>query len=172
MGWHRKHLFSSKASLLGIVALQVVQHGLVGLGHRAFQPVHFKRPHRVSGPPATTLQFPGLVKVAYADPRWDFLQFEAKRASRDYRGGLLCVALLWRLGLDGIRGLLPVSRVISPLRAAKIEGNRFTDSVDRSSDGSRISWAYLGPKRRSACVRLRRSTLPWSLWMSTRPRRT
>ena len=41
-------------------------NGLVGLGHRASQPVHFKRPHRVSGPPATTLQFTGLVKIALA----------------------------------------------------------------------------------------------------------
>ena len=57
--------------------------------------------HWVSGPPATTLQFTGLAKVANADPRGDFLLFEAKMASRDYRGGLLCQ----RLGLDGIRGL-------------------------------------------------------------------
>ena len=69
----RKQLFSNKASLWGIVTLQVVQHGLVGLGHRASQPVHFKRPHRVSGPPATALQFTGLVKIANADPRGDFL---------------------------------------------------------------------------------------------------
>ena len=72
---------------------------------RAWSPsvpaVHFKRPHRVSGPPATTLQFTGLVKMANADPRGDFLLFEAKRASGYYRGGLLCQ----RLGLDGIRGL-------------------------------------------------------------------
>ena len=34
-------------------------------------------------------------------PRGAFLFYEAKRASRDYRGGLLCQ----RLGLDGIRGL-------------------------------------------------------------------
>ena len=52
-------------------------------------------------PAATTLKFIGLVKVANADPRGDFLLFDAKRASRDYRGGLLCQ----RLGLDGIRGL-------------------------------------------------------------------
>ena len=97
----RKQLFSNKASLWDIVSLQVVQHGLVGLSHRASQPVHFKRPHRVSGPPATTLQFTGLVKVANADPQGEFLLFEAKRASRDYRGGLLCQPL----GLDGIRGL-------------------------------------------------------------------
>ena len=36
-----------------------------------------------------------------SDPRGDLLFFESKRASRDYRGGLLCQ----RLGLDGIRGL-------------------------------------------------------------------
>ena len=51
----RMQLFPNKASLWGIVTLQVVPHGLVGLGHRASQPVHFKRPHRVSGPTATTL---------------------------------------------------------------------------------------------------------------------
>ena len=34
-------------------------------------------------------------------PRGDFLLLEAKRASRDYRGGLL----YQYLGLDGIRGL-------------------------------------------------------------------
>ena len=68
--------------------------------HQAPQPVHFKRPHLVSGPPATTLQFTRLVKVAIADPQGDSLLFKAKRASRDYRG-LLCQ----RPGLDGIRGL-------------------------------------------------------------------
>ena len=75
--------------------------GLVGLSNRASQPVHFKRLHQVSGPPATTLQFIGLVKVGNADPRGDFLLLEAKTASWDYRGGLLCQ----RIGLDGIRGL-------------------------------------------------------------------
>ena len=62
--------------------------------------------------------------------------------------------------------------VTSPFRAATTEGNRFTHSVDRSPEGSRISWANWCPKRRSASVRLKRSTMPWSLWMSTRPRRT
>ena len=65
--------------------------------------VHFKRPHRISGPPATTLQFTGLVKVN-VDPRGDFLLFEAKGAPKDYRGGLLCTATQY-LGLDAIRGL-------------------------------------------------------------------
>ena len=137
-------------------------------GHRASQPVQFKRPHRVSGPPVTTLQFTGLVKVANADPRGDFLPFEAKRASRDYTGGFLCQ----RLGLHGITGLLSVSLDSSPFRAATTEGNRLTHSVDRSPDGSSISWAYWCPKRRSASVRLKRYTTPWSLCMSTRPRRT
>ena len=50
------------------------------------------------------------------------------------------------LGLDGIRGLLSVSRVTSSFRAATTEGNRFAHSVDRSPEGSRISWAYWCPK--------------------------
>ena len=65
---------------------------------------------------------------------------------------------------------LPVSRVTSPFRAATTEGNRLTHSVDRSPDVSRISWAYWCQKRRSASVRLKRSTMLWSLWMSNRPR--
>ena len=40
-------------------------------------------------------------KDSERQPRGNFLLFEAKRASRDYRRGLLCQ----RLGLDGIRGL-------------------------------------------------------------------
>ena len=82
--------------------------------------------------------------------------FEAKRASRDYSGGLWCQ----RLGLDaclGLEGFLSVSRVTSLFRAATTEGNRFTHSGDRSPEGSRISWAYWCPKRRSARVRLKRS---------------
>ena len=43
----------------------------------------------VSSPTATILQFTGLVKVANANRRGDMMLFEAKRASRDYRGGLL-----------------------------------------------------------------------------------
>ena len=35
-------------------------------------------------------------------------------------------------------GFLSVSRVISPFRAATTDGNRFTHSVDRSPEGSRI----------------------------------
>ena len=54
--------------------------GLVRLGHRMSQPVHFKRLLRVSGPPATTLQFTGLVKIANADPRGDFLTKTEPRA--------------------------------------------------------------------------------------------
>ena len=59
---------------------------------------------------------------------------------------------------------MSVSRVTSSFTAATTEGNRFAHSVDRSPEGSRISWAYWCPKRRSASVRLKRSTMPWSLW--------
>ena len=40
-------------------------------------------------PAGTTLQFTGLVKIVNAD----FLLFDAKRVSGDYRGGLLCQRL-------------------------------------------------------------------------------
>ena len=148
--------------------MQVVQHGLVGLGHRASKPVHFKRPHRVSGPTATTLQFTGLVKLANADSRWDFLLLRPRGRPGTREEGF-CVSVLALMALEGF---LSVSRVNSPFRVARTEGNRFTHSVNRSPDGSCISWAYWCLKRRSASVRLKRSTMPWSLWMSTRPRRT
>ena len=80
-----------------------------------------------------------------------------------------CVSVL---ALMASEGFLSVSRVTSPFRAATTDGNRFTHSVDRSPEGSRIFLAYWCPKRRSASVRWKRSTMPWSLWMSTRPRRT
>ena len=123
-----------------IVAVQLVQHGLVGLCHRASQPVYFKRPHLVSGPPATTLQFTGLVKIANADPRGNFLLFEAKRSSRDTEEGF-CVSVL---ALMVSEGFMMVNRVTSPFRTATLEGNRFTHSVDRSPEGRRISWARKG----------------------------
>ena len=44
--------------------LQVIQHGLVGLGHRASQPAHLKRPYRVSRAAPTALQLAGLVQIA------------------------------------------------------------------------------------------------------------
>ena len=125
--------------------------------------IHFKRPHRVSGLPATTLQFTGLVKVANADPRGDFLLFEARGRPGTTKESF-CVSILVLMASEDF---LPVSRVTSPFRAATTKGNRFTYSVDRSPEGSRIPWAYWCPKRRSASVRLKRSTMPWSLWMST-----
>ena len=80
-----------------------MQHGLVGLGHRGSSVPAGTLQETTPGrwPAGDTLQFTGLVKIANADLRGDFLLFEARRASRDYRGGLLCQ----RLGLDGIRGL-------------------------------------------------------------------
>ena len=47
------------------------------------------------------------------------------------------------------------SLVTSLFRAATTEGNRFTHSVDRSPEGSLISWALWCPKRRLASVRLK-----------------
>ena len=41
---------------------------------------------------------------------------------------------------------MSVSRVTSSFIAALTEGNRFDHSVDRSPEGSRISWAYWCPK--------------------------
>ena len=49
------------------------------------------------------------------------------------------------LALMASECFLPATRVTSPLRPATTEGNRFTHSVDRSSEGSRISWAYWCP---------------------------
>ena len=46
------------------------------------------------------------------------------------------------LALMASEGFLPVSPVTSLIRAATTEGNRFTHSVDRSSEGRHISWAY------------------------------
>ena len=57
-------------------------------------------------------------------------------------------------------------------------GSLFTHSRDRSPDPSDLmcistsSCACWCPNSRSAKVRLKRSTTPWSLWMSTRPRLT
>ena len=71
---------------------------------RAWSPsvpaVHFKRPHRVSGPPATTLQFTGLVKIANADPRGDFLPFEAKGHPGTTEEGF-CVSYLALMASEG-----------------------------------------------------------------------
>ena len=56
-----------------------------------------------------------------------------------------CISIL---ALIASEGFWLVSRVTSPFRTATTEGNCFTHSVDRSSEGSRISWAYWCPKRR------------------------
>ena len=81
--------------------LQVIQHRLVGLGHRASQPVHLKRPYRVSRSAPTTLQLTGLVQIANTNTWREPLLLETNRAVGNYRGGLLRHGL----GLDGIRGL-------------------------------------------------------------------
>ena len=83
----------------------------------------------------------------------------SRYTSRDHTGSEegFCVSVL---ALMASEVFLPVSRVTSPFRAATTEGNRFTHSVDRSLEDSLISCAYWCPKRRSASVRWKRSTMP------------
>ena len=102
VGRHYEEFLPDKTTRRPI--LQVIQHGLIGLGHRASEPVNLKRPHRVCSASTTTFQLARLVQIANANSRGDFLLLETNRAARNYRGGLLCAAAQ-RLGLDGIRGL-------------------------------------------------------------------
>ena len=69
--WHNKEFLAAKATRRPI--LQVIQHGLVGLGHRASQPVHLKRPHRVCSASTTTFQLARLVKEANTNSRGNVL---------------------------------------------------------------------------------------------------
>ena len=101
-------------------------------------------------------------------PRGRFAFLRPRRRPGTTEEGF-CVSVLALIALEGF---FSVSRVTSPFRAATTEGNRFTHSVDRLPEGSLISWAYWCPKRRAASVRLKRSTMPWSMWISTRPHRT
>ena len=78
----------------------------------------------------------------------------------DYRGGLL----YQRLGFDGIRGLFVSLAGHFFIQSCDNKGNRFNHSVDRSPEGSLISWAYWCPKTRSASARLKLTTMLWSLW--------
>ena len=102
VGRHYEEFFPDKAPLRLI--LQVVDHRLTGLGHRASQSVHLKRPHGVCSASKAIFQLTRLVEIANANSRGDFLLIETNWAARNYRGGLLCAAAQ-RLGLDGIRGL-------------------------------------------------------------------
>ena len=79
--------------------LQVIQHGIVGLGHRAPQPAHLKRLYRVSRAVWTALQLARLVQIANTNTWREPLLLETNRAVVTYRGGLLRHGL----GFDGIR---------------------------------------------------------------------
>ena len=124
-GYHQK-FFPDKATRRPI--LQVIQHGLVGLSHRASQPIHLKRPHRVCGASTANFQLSRLVKKANANPRRELLLLETNRTTRNSGGGLLCAAAQ-RLGFDGIRGLFCQS-TWSLHRSELLRRSRATHSVD------------------------------------------
>ena len=102
VGRHYEEFLPDKTTRRPI--LQVIQHGLIGLGHWASEPVNLKRPHRACSASTATFQLARLVQIANANSRGDFLLLETNRAARNYRAGLLYAAAQ-RLGLDGIRGL-------------------------------------------------------------------
>ena len=166
---HGQELLSDETSSRTIK--QVIQHRLIGLGHWASEPVHLKRPYGVSGSPALpsfqlSRRTPTL-EGSFTSSR------PTKRPGTTEEGFCgTCFCLIASLGR------LPVSLVTSPFRAAMTAGSLFTHSRDRSPDASDLmcistsSCACWCPNSRSAKVRLKRSTTPWSLWMSTRPRLT
>ena len=98
VGRHYEEFLPDKTTRRAV--LQVIQHGLVGLGHRASQPAHLKRPYRVSRAAPTALQLAGLVQIANTNIWREPLLLETNRAVGNYRGGLLRHGL----GFDGIRG--------------------------------------------------------------------
>ena len=95
VGWHYEEFLPDKTTWRAI--LQVIQHGIVGLGHRAPQPANLKRPYRVSHAVPTALQLARLVQIANTNTWRELLLLETNRAVGNYRGGLL------RHGFDGIR---------------------------------------------------------------------
>ena len=99
VGRHYEEFLPDKTTRRAV--LQVIQQGLVGLGHRASQPAHLKRPYRVSRAAPTALQLAGLVQIANTNTWREPLLLETNRAVGNYRGGLLRHGL----GLDGIRRL-------------------------------------------------------------------
>ena len=163
---HQQKLSTHKASLRPV--LKVVQHRLAGLCHRTPEPVHIQGPYGVGRAAAPTLQVTGLEEIAHANPRGELCSRRPTGRPGTTEEGLCATDFT----LIASEGRLPVSRVISPFKADTTAGSRRTHSVDRSPEGSRISWAYWCSKRRSARVRLNRSTMPWSRWTSTRPRLT
>ena len=114
-------LFSNKASLWGIVTLQVVDACDHPPNHPAGKDSE-RRPPKGTFCSLKPTGSPGTTEESF------------------------CVSVL---ALMASEAFLSVSHVTSPFRAATTECNRFTHSVDRSLEGSRISWAYWCPKRRS-----------------------
>ena len=99
VGRHYEEFHPDKTTRRAV--LQLLQHGLVGLGHRASQLAHLKRPYRVSRAALTALQLAGLVQIANTNTWREPLLLETNRAVGNYRGGFLRHGL----GLDVIRGL-------------------------------------------------------------------
>ena len=98
MGRHYEEFLPDKTTRRAV--LQVIQHRLTGLGHRASQPAHLKRPYRVSRAAPTALQLAGLVQIANTNTGREPLLLETNRAVGN-RGGLLRHGL----GFDGVGGL-------------------------------------------------------------------
>ena len=94
---------------------EVVQHRLVRLGHRVSKPVYFKRPHRVSGPPATTLQFTGLVNVGTPTPEGTFCSLRPRGRPGATEEGF-CVSASALMASEGFFCQLAGSLLHSELR--------------------------------------------------------
>ena len=89
-GYHQK-LLSDESTLWSIIALQIVEHGLAGLGDRSTKPIHLKRPYGVSGSPALpSFQLSRLIKKANTHAGGEFYLLEADRSTGDHWRGILC----------------------------------------------------------------------------------
>ena len=71
--WYHQKLLSDESASWGIIALQIVEHGLAGLGDRTAKPIHLKRPYGVSGSPALpSFQLSRLIKKANTNAGGEF----------------------------------------------------------------------------------------------------
>ena len=169
VGRHNKEFLPDKTMQWSI--LQVIQHGLIGLGHQASEPVNLKRPHRVCSASTATFQLARLIQVENANSRGDFLLSRPTGRPGTTEEGF-CAPRNSYLALMASEGFLPVNLVTSLFREATTLGSRATHSVDLWPEGRRISWAYWCSNNHSARVLFQRSTTSWSLWILTRPCRT
>ena len=78
VGRHYEEFLPDKTTRRPI--LQVIQHRLIGPGHRASEPVNLKRPHRVYSASTAAYQLARLVQIANANSR-------GASAPRDQPGG-------------------------------------------------------------------------------------